>query len=103
MKNGYHAKVNEALTFGDQWISHSFFAILSILLFAIPVLMAKRINIFVACVNLGWALKNYIIFSMCRQGICPEVKIGLILVIVFSITIMVMSLLPDIAIKPEQD
>ena len=97
--NGLNGEVNPNLTFGHQWIPHSFFAITSVICFLIPTIGAKRTNIFIGCINLGWAFKNYILFSMCRQGECPEVKTGLILVIVFSLIIQVMTFLPDIKVK----
>lgn len=97
--NGLHGEVNANLTFGHQWIPHSFFAVLSIICFWISTIGAKRTNIFIGCINLGWAFKNYILFSMCRQGECPEVKIGLILMVIFSIIIQVMTFLPNIKVK----
>jgi hypothetical protein len=95
--DGLHGEVNTNLTFGHQWIPHSFFAIISIICFLIPKIGAKRTNIFIACVNLGWAFKNYILFTMCRPE-CPQVKIGLILLMTFSLLIQIMTFLPTIDI-----
>ena len=103
MFNGFYGKVNDQLTFGRQWIPHSFFALISIVCFSIQKIGAKRTNIFIACVNLGWAFKNYILFSMCRQGECPQVKIGLMLIVFFSLTIQVMTFLPKIKIKTNDE
>lgn len=97
--NGLNGKVNNDLSFGKQIIPHSLFALISIICFLIKKIGAKRTNIFVACFNLGWAIKNYILFSMCRQGDCPQVKIGLVLMIIFSGIIMVMALLPKMEVK----
>ncbi len=95
--NGVNGKVNDALTFGTQWKSHSFFAVLMIICFAKPKVWAKRTNMFMGVFNIGWAIKNYILFSMCRPD-CPEVKIGLYLLVFFAITMLVMSLLPKLKV-----
>ena len=97
--NGIHGKVNDQLSFGSQWKAHSFFCSIMIILFLIPKLWAKRTNIFFAVMHLGWAIKNYIIFSMCRQGECPDIKPALYILVLLALVIQVMALLPKLEIK----
>jgi hypothetical protein len=100
--NGVNGTVNEQLTFGRQVVPHSLFCILAILLFSIPRVWAKRVNIFVAFLNMGWAIKNYILFSICRQGICPELKPALYLLVFFAIIMQLASLLPKMSLPPSK-
>jgi hypothetical protein len=101
--NGLHGKVNESFTFGIQWMPHTLFALLAILFFSIQKVWSKRTNIFICFVNVGWALKNYIIFSMCRMGECPKIKAGLYLLLFFAIVMQVMSFLPKIKLPAEKE
>ena len=100
--NGINGKVNDALTFGSQWKAHSFFCVIMIILFLTPQLWAKRTNIFFAVMHLGWAIKNYIIFSMCRQGECPEIKPALYILVLLALIIQIMALLPKLDIKESE-
>ena len=101
--SGIHGVVNADLSFGRQLIPHSFFAIFLIIFFSIPKIWAKRTNIFFGLINFGWAIKNYIIFSLCRQGECPKIKLGLYLVVLFSSVIQVMVLTPKLEIPQRVD
>jgi len=60
----------------------------------IPKIWAKRINIFIAAINLALAIKNYILFTMCREGICPEKKAGIYLLLLVSIFLLAMTFFP---------
>jgi hypothetical protein len=53
--------------------------------------------------NIAWAIRNYFIISMCREGECPEKQIGLWLVLLASILILIAALFPDIKLKEEKE
>jgi len=96
--SGFRGKENEGiLTVGSQWIPHTLFAMVSLLLFAAGKEDGKNANILVAMLNLVWAIKNFILFTICSRpgmfGECPQAKPGLILVVVFSVIIQVMTFL----------
>ena len=74
------------------------FAFLSALCFVIRRVWAKRINFFVCAVIVAYAFRNFIIFSGCYRGICPEKKEGLWLMIIAAIVSLVMAVIPDIKI-----
>jgi len=101
--SGVDGRVNDNLNLGKPILLHTFFGIFLILFFAIPKIGAKRTNIFLGLINFGWAIKNYIIFSMCRQGDCPKVLPGLYLSLVLSFVIQIMVLLPKIEVKQEKN
>ena len=94
--NGY---VNENLNFGKQIIPHTFFAVLLIFFFSQQKVWAKRTNIFIAFLNLGWAFKNFILLSLCRTGICPEIKPALYFLPIIAILIQVMTFLPKMKVE----
>lgn len=97
--SGINGRVNDHLSFGRQIIPHSFLGTIAIIFFLIPKVWAKRINVFIGFINLSWAIKNYIIFSMCRQIICPEKLIALYLLILFALIIQICTLLPKLKVK----
>ncbi|ANI90607.1 hypothetical protein A9P82_04125 [Arachidicoccus ginsenosidimutans] len=88
-------------TFGKPGYGHIFFAVLSIVFFAIPKLWSKRANIFVAAMNLAWAVRNFILMSTCMAGDCPERRAGIYLVLASSVLLMIMTFLPKIELKEE--
>ena len=73
-----------------------------LLFFAIPKIWAKRANVFIAAINLAWAIRNYLLLGSCLLGECPEVKPGLYLLILATVIIQLMALLPKISIGQEK-
>ena len=97
--SGQYGYVNDNLNFGKQYIPHGFFAILFISFFIVNKVWAKRANIFIGFLNLGWAFKNFILFSLCRTGVCPTIHMALYLLPVLAIIIQVMTFLPKLQMK----
>src|SRR5439155_20821938 len=52
-------------------------AIVAVVFFAIQKLWSKRWNLFLCGVIVAYAIKSFIVFSGCYNGICPERKAGL--------------------------
>ena len=96
--NGVNGKVNDNITFGKQINMHAFLSCLAILFFALSFIWAKRFNIFICFLNISWAIKNFILFSLCRPE-CPIIKPGLYLLVFFSSVMLIMSFLPKIKIQ----
>ena len=96
--DGLHGYVNEKFTFGTQIKPHAFFSIIAIILFYINALWAKRTNIFICFLSISWAIKNFILMSLCRPE-CPVIKPGLYLLVFFSSVMLLMSFLPKIKIE----
>lgn len=89
-------------TVGTNWgkpgLLHIIFSSLSILFFLIPKIWAKRVNTFIAAINVAWAVRNYIVITSCFMGECPEKKISIYLIILVPVIILLMSLLPKISV-----
>jgi hypothetical protein len=65
-----------------------------ILFFLLDKIFAKRANFFVGAVQVAWAIKNLIVFGMCRNGECPVVQYGLYITLVLAFIALLMALLP---------
>jgi hypothetical protein len=53
-----------------------------------------KVNFFVAALNIGWALRNYIIISTCYGGECPVKHAALYCTLIASILMLAVLLLP---------
>ncbi len=88
--NGFYSEQNQ---YGKPGKTFLVLSVLSILFFLVPKIWAKRANQIVAVLVFAYALKNYFLFAACYMGFCPEIRMGLIGMIIFSLTILVCSLL----------
>jgi hypothetical protein len=78
-----------------------FFAIVSILLFIIPRIWAKRFNILFTVLAFAFAVKTYMLFTSCYRGICPDKKLGIFLMLISTIIMVISAVLPDMKLKEE--
>ena len=88
--------------FGKPGYTHFVLSFFFVIFHFIPRLWAKRSNLLVVALNIAWAIRNYFIISMCREGECPEKQIGLWLVLLASVLILIAALFPDIQLKEEK-
>ena len=61
----------------------------------VPRLWAKRANLLVTALNLGWAIRNYFLITACAGGECPEKKMGIYMMLLASVLMLVSALFPD--------
>ncbi|MCE3283241.1 MAG: hypothetical protein K0Q66_1978 [Chitinophagaceae bacterium] len=97
--DGFNGTLTDRLDFGKQGKAHVTLSLICLIFFALPKIWAKRTNMLFAGINLSLAIKNLIIFSMCRNAECPEVQPALYLLLCLSIVMFVMTLLPKIELK----
>jgi hypothetical protein len=88
--------------FGKPGFTHFVLSFFFIIFHFIPKLWAKRVNLLIVALNIAWAIRNYFIISMCREGDCPEKQIGLWLVLLASVLMLIAALFPDIKLKEER-
>ena len=79
-----------------------FTAILSLLLILLPKIWAKRSNLFVCALGVGYAIKTYILFVSCYNAYCPEKKIGIYLMLMASVVMLIASAFPNLALKENE-
>jgi len=87
--------------FGKPGYFHFFLTALFLVFTLIPRLWAKRTNLFVAALNIGWAIRNFLIIAACSGGDCPEKQTGIYLMLGASIVMLISSFFPDMEL-PQQ-
>ncbi len=76
---------SEGTSFGKPGYFHFVLAALYLVFHFTPRIWAKRINLLVAALNIGWAVRNYFLISACEGGECPEKKAALASMIFCSV------------------
>ncbi len=85
--------------FGKPGLMNIFFGIISLLLFLIPEIWAKRTNLFIGAVNVAWSIRNYLLVTTCYFGDCPQKKAGIFLLLFCSVIILVMTFMPKLPVS----
>jgi len=67
-----------------------------------PRVWAKRANLLVTALNLGWAVRNYFIISLCQSGDCPDKQAGIFLMVIASLLMLISALFPDMRLPGEK-
>lgn len=91
-----------ATQFGRPGVLTIVFSLTSAVLFLVPRIWSKRLNVIVAAIGLSWAVRNYLLLSACLMGECPEKKAGLYLLLLLTSGVMLMSLIPKLAVSDKQ-
>lgn len=78
-------------------------AILALACMLLPKIWAKRSNLFICAIGVGYAIKSYILFTSCYNAYCPEKKIGIYLILVTTIVMLIASAFPDLKLPPTEN
>jgi hypothetical protein len=70
-----------------------------LILILLPKIWAKRTNLFVCALGVGYAIKSYILFVSCYNAYCPEKRIGIYLMLVATILMLICSAFPSLTLK----
>jgi hypothetical protein len=96
--DGFYSEQNQ---YGKPGKTFIFLSVICILFFLVPKIWAKRANQVAAVLVFAYALKNYFLYAACYLGICPGIRLGLIGMLFFSLTILVCSLFSKANIAPK--
>lgn len=80
-----------------------YFAGLSLVLFALPYIWAKRFNMALAALLIAWSFRNFMVLSTCQMGDCPQKKWALYACVIISFGILMMTFLPKIKITKSEE
>jgi hypothetical protein len=80
--------------FGQPGKFMMYMGIMNIILFALPILNAKRFNMAFAILNFSWTIRNFLVLSACSMGECPQKQWPLYACIVVSFAVLIMTFLP---------
>ena len=75
------------------------FGLIAMALMLLPKIWAKRTNLFVCALAVGYAVKTYILFVSCYNAYCPEKKVGIFLMLIATIVMLISSAFPHLALK----
>jgi hypothetical protein len=89
--------------FGKPGYFHLILTALFLFFHLMPRVWAKRANLAVTAVNLGWAVRNYFVISFCQAGDCPEKEPGLFLVVITSLFMLISALFPDMQLPENKE
>ena len=106
----YHADIDQSFTGFYSYKNHygkpGKFVVLSgtlcLLGLLIPRVWAKRIILFVAALNVGYAIKTYILFTSCYNNYCPEKQIWVFVMLISSVLLLVASIFPDLSLTKKK-
>jgi len=82
-------------SFGEPGKLSIFVAVVAGILFLVPGKWSARVNLFVAAFLVAWTFRNFMLFSRCEMGVCPERKIGLYLSVMAAIVAFVCVILSN--------
>jgi hypothetical protein len=77
---------------------HIIFCVLASVLFLLPLVWAKRVNLVFCALGLAWAVRNFLIYARCEMATCPVRQYGLYLVLLGSVVMLAAALFPDMKI-----
>ena len=77
-------------------------AIIIFVFMLLPKIWAKRANLFIAALGVGYAVKTYVLFTSCYNAYCPDKKAGIFIMMLSMIILLIAALFPDLALKQEK-
>ena len=89
-------------SFGKPGYFHFVLAGIFVLLTLVQRIWAKRLNLLITALNVGWALRNFFVLAMCSGGECPVRKSGIWLMLLASVLMLVSALFPDMELPEEK-
>ncbi|MBN9299711.1 MAG: hypothetical protein J0I41_22100 [Filimonas sp.] len=89
--------------FGKPGMFNLILSSIALIFFIVPKIWAKRINVFVAALNLAWSIRNFFLVTACLMGECPEKKAGIYMVLVCSAVMQIMAFLPKMSVAKPKD
>ena len=104
---GYFADINQTFTgfysyqnnYGKPGKLLFATAIIVFVLMLLPKIWAKRTNLFVCALGVGYAIKSYILFSTCYNAYCPQLQPGIYLMLFSIIVMMLAAVFPDLKLQ----
>jgi hypothetical protein len=106
----YYADINETFTgfytyqnqYGKPGKFLTFIGVVAFVLMYLPKIWAKRTNLFVCALGVGYAVKSFILFTSCYNAYCPAKRAGIYLVLICTMIMLVSSMFPDLKMKEKK-
>ncbi len=88
-------------SFGKPGLMNIYLSVTALILFIIPRLWSKRINVFIGAINFAWAIRNIILLSTCQAGECPQRQAGIYLLLAATLLVQLMTFFPKIKLPED--
>jgi hypothetical protein len=106
----YHDDLKENFTgfyshdnhYGKPGMFLTLIAVLAFILMYLPKVWAKRTNLFVCALGVGYAIKSFILFTSCYNAYCPEKKAGIYLMMLTTVIMLIAAVFPDLKMKEKK-
>ena len=70
--------------------------VITLLFTLLPKLWAKRVNLFLTALCVGYTIKTYILFTSCYNVYCPQKLAGIYIMLGASVMMLIASVFPGI-------
>ena len=80
----------------------SLIAIVVSVLMLLPKIWAKRANLFITALGVGYAIKTFVLFTSCYNAYCPEKRAGIYIMLFSTILLLVTAVFPDLKLEKEK-
>ncbi|MBL0146322.1 MAG: hypothetical protein IPP48_11725 [Chitinophagaceae bacterium] len=107
----YYADINETFTgfysyknnYGKPGKFLMAIAISGLVFTLLPKVWAKRVNLFLAALGLGYAIKTYVLFTSCYNAYCPQKLTGIYVMLIASAVLLISTVFPNLTLGPKKD
>lgn len=76
---------------------------IALVMMVLPKVWAKRVNLFVCALAVGYTIKTYILFTSCYNAYCPEKQSGIYLMLFSSVVMLAASVFPEFRIGAKRN
>ncbi len=80
----------------------SLIAIIVFVFMLLPKIWAKRANLFITALGVGYSIKTYVLFTSCYNAYCPEKKAGIYIMLLSTILLLLAAAFPDLKLEKEK-
>jgi hypothetical protein len=107
----FHADVKENFTgfhsFKNTYGSPSKFLLLvgvaGFVFILLPKVWAKRVNLFLAALGMGYAIKTFVLYTGCYYAYCPQKLMGLYIMLISSVVLMLAAIFPNLKVEVKKE
>lgn len=93
---------SEGTRFGKPGLMNAIMSAIAFILFLVPAIWAKRANLFFTGFNMAWAIRNFILLTMCHGGDCPVKETGLYLFLGATVLQLIMAVFPYFPLEEKE-
>ena len=76
----------------------TFLASINFILIIVPKVWAKRTNLFIVALGVGYAIKTYVLFTSCYNTYCPEKRVGIVLMMISMLILLLAAIFPHLSL-----